>query len=85
MPHHPRLAQRTTRALQAPLPPVAPTKTAVTEIDLRAMMDGADAFEPDEIEGRYVIQTRHRRDDWHIIVEPDEEDHLLVVVTAFPV
>lgn len=55
-----------------------------TEIDLRAMMHGAHTFEPDTIEGRYVIQTQHRHNDWKIIVEPDEEDHLLVVVTAFP-
>ena len=55
-----------------------------TESDLRAMLDRADAFGPDEIEGRYVVQTHHSQDDWHIIVEPDEEEHLLVVVTAFP-
>ncbi len=54
-----------------------------TEIDLRTMLDRADTFEPDEIEGRYMVQTRHRRDDWIIIVEPDEDDHLLVVITAF--
>lgn len=56
-----------------------------TEIDLRTMLDRADAFEPDEIEGRYMIQTRHRREDWRIIVEPDENDHLLVVITAFSI
>ena len=54
-----------------------------TEIDLKAMMKRAHGFKPDEIEGRYVIQTRHRHADWSVIVEPDEEDHLLVVITAF--
>ncbi len=56
-----------------------------TEIDLRAMMQRAQAFEPDEIEGRYVIQSRRGQENWKIIVEPDKIDHLLVVVTAFPV
>ena len=56
-----------------------------TEIDLREMVQRAHAFELDEIGGRYVIQTRGQQSDWKIIVEPDETDHLLVVVTAFPI
>lgn len=56
-----------------------------TEIDLRDMMQRAQACDPDEIEGRYVIQTRRQQHDWKIIVEPDEVDHLLVVITAFPI
>ncbi len=56
-----------------------------TEIDLRDMMDRAYLYEPNEIEGRYVIYTKHHSNDWKIIIEPDEEDHLLVVVTAFAI
>ncbi len=56
-----------------------------TEIDLRDMMQRAQTFEADEIEGRYVIQTRRQQHDWKIIVEPDATDHLLVVITAFPI
>ena len=56
-----------------------------TEIDLRDMMQRAQACDSDEIEGRYVIQTRRQQHNWKIIVEPDEIDHLLVVITAFPI
>jgi len=56
-----------------------------TEIDLRDMMQRAQACDPGEIEGRYVIQTRLQQHNWKIIVEPDEIDHLLVVITAFPI
>ena len=50
-----------------------------TEVDLRAMLEQA------EVEGRWVIETRHRRHRWHVIVEPDPVEHLLVVVTAYSV
>ena len=36
------------------------------------------------MEGRFAIETRHRGADWEVIVEPDDEDQLLVVVTAYP-
>lgn len=29
--------------------------------------------------------TRHRGRSWEVIVEPDSEDRLLIVVTAYPV
>jgi hypothetical protein len=32
-----------------------------------------------------VIHTAHRGTAWHTIVEPDVEDQLLVVVTAYRV
>ena len=56
-----------------------------TELDLRDMMQSAHTLGLDEIEGRYVIQTRRQHHDWKIVVEPDETDQLLVVITAFPV
>ena len=45
-----------------------------TEIDLRTML-----------EGRWVIETRHRRRRWEVIVEPDPTVQRVVVVTAYPV
>ena len=36
------------------------------------------------IEGRFVVETRHRGAAWEDIVEPDDDDHWLVVVTAYP-
>lgn len=56
-----------------------------TEIDLRTMLEHAEAYRMDVVEGRWVIETRHRRNPWHVIVEPDASESLLVVVTAYPV
>lgn len=55
-----------------------------TEIDLRAMLQRATGYCPNHIEGRWVITTRHRSQQWGIIVEPDADAQLLVVVTAYP-
>lgn len=56
-----------------------------TEIDLRQMLERARRYRPDVIEGRWVIETRHRRRKWEVIVEPDSEERLQVVITAYPV
>ena len=42
-------------------------------------------YKRDVVEGRWVIETRHGRKDWEVIVEPDNAQRLLVVVTAYPV
>lgn len=55
------------------------------EVDLREMLARARAHRADVVEGRFVIETVHKRVAWEIVVEPDEMDHLLVVVTAYPV
>jgi hypothetical protein len=55
------------------------------EVDLRRMLEHASGYRSDFIEGRWVIETRYRRKDWEVIVEPDNEQSLLVVVTAYPV
>ena len=34
-----------------------------TEIELREMLGRAQRYRPDESEGRFVIETRHRRQD----------------------
>ena len=56
-----------------------------TEIDLRTMLEQAHSYRPDVLEGRWVIVTRHRREPWEVIVEPDHKAEFLVVVTAYPV
>jgi hypothetical protein len=56
-----------------------------TEVDLRRMLERGTGYHPDVVEGRYVIDTRHRRRAWQVIVEPDEAEQLLVVVTGYPV
>jgi hypothetical protein len=56
-----------------------------TEVDLRQMLETARGYRPDVVEGRWIIETNHRRRLWEVIVEPDELDDLLVVITAYPV
>jgi hypothetical protein len=54
-----------------------------TEVDLRQMLGTARSFRRDVVEGRFVVETRFRGRPWEVVVEPDEVEHLLVVVTAF--
>ena len=56
-----------------------------TEVDLRRMMEHARGYAPDIVEGRWAIKAHHRRRPWEIIVEPDNEQELLVVITAYPI
>lgn len=55
------------------------------EIELRTMLTNARSFRVDVVPGRWVIETSHLRRRWEIVVEPDGELELLVVVTAYPV
>ena len=55
------------------------------EVDLRRMLEHASGHTPDIVDGRFVIDARHGGRDWAVIVEPDQESQLLVVVTAYPV
>lgn len=43
----------------------------------------AGSYEADIVEGRFVIETRHGRKRWQVIVEPDAVAERLVVVTAY--
>lgn len=55
------------------------------EVDLRRMLEYAGGQRSDILAGRFVIDTRHGRRPWEVIVEPDEMRQLLVVITAYPV
>lgn len=56
-----------------------------TEVDLRRMLEHARSYRRGVVKGRWVIVTSHRRERWEVIVEPDYEAELLVVITAYPV
>lgn len=56
-----------------------------TEVDLRYMMERASGLQPDVVEGRWIAFCRHESRRWEVIVEPDFEQQVLVVVTAYPV
>lgn len=55
------------------------------EVDLRTMLEYAISCHPDIVEGRWAIQTRHRRHPWEVIIEPDSSVELQVVITAYPI
>lgn len=57
----------------------------VTELEVRAMLEGATEFEPSVVEGRFMIHPRHAQRPWIVIVEPDAGVNLLVVVTVYEV
>lgn len=57
----------------------------VTELELRAMLQRTAMFEPNVVPGRFTIHARHLPRPWIVIVEPDPEAKLLVVVTVHEV
>jgi hypothetical protein len=55
------------------------------EVDLRGMMSEAFDVHADHEAGRWVVDATHESRPWEVIVEPDETDERLVVITAYPV
>jgi hypothetical protein len=55
----------------------------VTEVDVGAMLERATAFEPSVVEDRFMIRVAKDSRPWIVIVEPDNDASLLVVVTAY--
>lgn len=55
----------------------------LTEVDVRAMLQGASSYGPDPIEWRFRIPARYRRRSWIVVVEPDEMLKSLVIVTVY--
>ena len=57
----------------------------MTEVEVRAMLERATGFEASVVEGRFTIHTRRGQSPWFVIVEPDADAKLLVVVTVYEV
>ncbi len=57
----------------------------VTEVEVRAMLERARSFEPNAAAGRFMIHVQHQQQPWIVIVEPDIDANLLVVVTVYEV
>jgi hypothetical protein len=55
-----------------------------TEVDLRLMLEEASEYRRDVERGRWVIGTRLRSRRWEIVVEPDTDLEMLVIITAYP-
>ena len=55
-----------------------------SEIDLRGMLQRSSRLRRDIVPGRWVAVSRHLRHTWEVILEPDLERQLVVVITAYP-
>ena len=56
-----------------------------SELDLRTMRKEAAGYHPSVVSGRFLIRTHHARQMWEIVVEPDELEKTLLVITAYGV
>jgi len=55
-----------------------------SEVDLRSMLGNATNIVPAHRTGRWLIYTRHAGQPWVVVVEPDPDDKILMIVTAYP-
>ena len=49
------------------------------------MLEKAMGFELNVVEGRFMIHALHLQSPWVVIVEPDADAKLLVIVTVYEV
>jgi hypothetical protein len=61
------------------------TERRFDELDVRLMLSSAMKLRRDVVPRRWIAKTRLRRRTWEVIVEPDPDAHLLVVITAYPI
>ena len=47
------------------------------------MLDSASKLVPARRPGRWLIYTRHAGHPWVVVVEPDLDDKILMIVTAY--
>lgn len=55
-----------------------------SEVDLRTMLADALEISAARRPGRYLVGTRFQGRGWTVVLEPEPEDELLFVVTAYP-
>lgn len=53
------------------------------EIELREMLSRTEMYEKDIDENRFKINASFRNRRWEIIVEPDFDEKILVIITAY--
>lgn len=59
------------------------TDRRFNEVELRTMLADAKDY-AEQSDGRSIVFTQMEGRDWEIVVEPDYEDHVLLVITAYP-
>lgn len=57
----------------------------LSEVDLRTMLDDVAELRPSVVPGRFVLSVAHSDTPWEIVLEPDELERALIVVTAYGV
>ena len=55
-----------------------------SEVELRMMLSDATGISPSRRPGRWLISTRLRHTPWTVVVEPNADDQVIYVITAFP-
>lgn len=55
------------------------------EVDLRVMLSAPIGYYEARDEGRFIVEATLDERHWHVIVEPDHLDEVLIVITAYPV
>ena len=61
-----------------------PSRVAMARTSVYVLRSKA-GFQPNVVEGRFMIHVRHLQRPWIVIVERDADAKLLVVVTAYEV
>ena len=61
------------------------TDRGFSEADLRIMMENVVRLNQGSRPGRWNLETTHLGDPWEVVVEPDEHERLIVVITAYKV
>jgi hypothetical protein len=56
---------------------------AFSELELRAMLDDAREFTQGARRGRWIVQTRYAGQPWTVVLEPDQDEQVIYVVTAY--
>ena len=55
-----------------------------SELELRAMLTDATVITPSRRSGRWLISTNLGDHQWVVVVEPDPDDQITYVITAYP-
>ena len=55
-----------------------------SEADVRSMLEEATALRQSRRAGRWLVRTRLAGRSWIVVVEPDLDEEIVLVVTAYP-
>jgi hypothetical protein len=57
----------------------------LSEEELRYMLETVKELTRDRDPGRWIAEGTTGNQKWRIILEPDEDDSVIVVITAYPI